>query len=857
MIHNNEKPLRFFDRINKICKIGLLPGSARVDARRYGCQGSHLVNLVNPVKNAHVVLCVFVSLWFSPASFGQSIARTDPNATLFPDSSIVDFSRLLDAPAGKNGFLQTGPNGKFSWSDGRRAKFWGVNISNKSVWTTHDTIDHVVDVLARAGANMVRFEAIDSFGALLDVDGSDSTRKLDRRKLATLDYWTSKLRERGIYYYFDLLDFRQFKPGDGVPEYQQLGRAAKPYAFFDRRLIDLQKEYARQLLTHKNPHTGLRYVDDPALALVEICNEHGLFFKAEMLDSLVEPYGAQLRQLWNRWLLQQYGSRDGIRTVWGQLGGMDALQPSEDPGSYSVGLPLFTPALPPDPAAPQGQPAFVDVRRAPARLRDGVRFLYEMQRGYFSEMKAALRDLGLKVPVTGVVSNEMVPDVASAAAECDFTSENYYADHPTFAGKEWQGSYFFNDANPLRNSSPYMVAPWLAALRWENKPVVVREWATVWPNHYRAIAIPEIAAYASLQDLDAVLLFGYQIARDPNMLSDFDHQCDPVVWGLFGMGAQMFLRGDVAAAPYALDVEYSRDTLFRWPNGLTNLDRAAWFVRVNSRVVDLPQKSARVSKAGTRRRPSGRLLASRAGRPGRPERPKATPENPLRIAIAADDPASLGDVLDRFGALGAPVGRKMLENGLLGASNGQVVRFQNLGMLGVETPRAIALCGELPTNRALPIGSFTLVSPTPIAALMAVSLDGKPLDRSRQYIVKMVSRAENTNQALEPAPAGAPGKFRLKEWGKAPVLTFGRPGKAMILKHNGKPILSLGMEEGTWELLVKDGRATLVCDTGSIRGTLLGKSITTTQSVAMDVESPSPPRAAANRQARRPAIVAH
>jgi hypothetical protein len=176
----------------------------------------------------------------------------------------------------------------------------------------------------------------------------------------------------------------------------------------------------------------------------------------------------------------------------------------------------------------------------------------------------------------------------------------------------------------------------------------------------------------------------------------------------------------------------------------------------------------------------------------------------------------------------------MLENGVFAASNGQVVRFQGSGMLGIETPRAIALCGELPLNRPLNLGSFTLISPTQIGALMAVSLDGKPLARSSRYVVKMVSRAENTDQQLEAAPAGAPGKFRLKSWGKAPVVTLGRAGKPMILKHNGKPILSLALEDGTWELLVKDGHGTLVCDTGGIPGTLLGKSITTARSIPVE-----------------------
>src|SRR5207244_2529490 len=81
---------------------------------------------------------------------------------------------LLDAPAGKYGFLQA-RNGKFLWPNGKRARFWGVNISNKSVWVDHSTIDNVVEVLARAGCNMVRFEALDSTGGILDIERKNSS----------------------------------------------------------------------------------------------------------------------------------------------------------------------------------------------------------------------------------------------------------------------------------------------------------------------------------------------------------------------------------------------------------------------------------------------------------------------------------------------------------------------------------------------------------------------------------------------------------------------------------------------------------------------------------------------------------
>src|SRR5258708_6118027 len=302
----------------------------------------------------------------------QTPGKTDPYRALFPDSSIVDFKYLLHAPAGKHGFLTTDKNGHFVWPDGQRAKFWGVNISNRSVFVKKDEIDRVVDVLARAGTNMVRLEALDSTGALVDIPGGSSSRVMNQQQLGIVDYWTFKLRERGIYYYLDLLDFRQFKEGDGVPAFDQIGRAAKPYAFFDRRLIDLQKEYAQQLLLHQNPLTGLKYVDDPALALVEICNEHGLFFKATNLDNLVEPYGAALRQLWNRWLTSKYGSRDGLKTAWGNAESGPVLANNEDPASYTVALPLFTPLGMSN--VTNQAPTALDGRRMPVRVADVVQF---------------------------------------------------------------------------------------------------------------------------------------------------------------------------------------------------------------------------------------------------------------------------------------------------------------------------------------------------------------------------------------------------------------------------------------------------------------------------------------------------
>ena len=50
-------------------------------------------------------------------------------------------------------------------------------------------------------------------------------------------------------------------------------------------------------------------------------------------------------------------------------------------------------------------------------------------------------------------------------------------------------------------------------------------------------------------------------------------------------------------------------------------------------------------------------------------------------------------------------------------------------------------------------------------------------------------------------------------------------------------LVSIGMTDGTWELTVQKGKATLVCDTPGIRGTLLGRGFTTSPNAVVTVES--------------------
>lgn len=741
-----------------------------------------------------------------------AMAQANLGEFTLPASCNLDFSYTLQKPAGKKGFLKVSPEGKFQWGDGSRARFWGINVASTRLNIPPSQIDAVVKNFAKAGLNLVRLEAADNRNCLLGAaDGADS-RHFDPQYLDRLDYWMHALRKNGICYYLDLLDFRTFRPGDGVINAEQLDRAARPYAVFDKKLIELQKEYATNLLTHRNPYSGLRPIDDPAFAMMEICNEHGFFLYPEKLETLVEPYRTNLLGMWNQWLRDTYGTRDKLKAWWGQWQGTMTLLPEEDPFLSTVKLPLLSP--------PKKNMEKLDVLRSPTRTRDGVRFLYLVQQNYFKEMYAHLRAIGAKIPITAVVSNEILPDLLSVANTCDFLAGNWYGEVERFDSRT-PGVRYYNNRNPLRIDSATSLAPFTAALRWNKKPVVIREFATSSPNYWRGTSVPEMLAYASLQDYDAVLLFAYQTNRAPNgmqanELNDYAFQADPVVWGTYAVAGQAFLTKAIRPAKTAVTVTLPEEYLFGGLTRAGNLYRASWSHRVKS-AFSPPINMMDYLSPGDRSKEEAQLANYLTGKQAK---------LPVRAGAVYD-----GDWV---------------------SDTGEIRRTTREGRLTISTSRLRVISGEFLPNRVYDLGGgIRFTTPTPIATLMLYSLDGRPVQTSQHLWVKMVSRAENTGQQLAPSPENSIAEFMLKAPGSAPVQTYGKPSKqAAMLWLNAnqkgeKCAIAIWMQDGTWEVVLQRGKATVWCDTPGIAGKAFGSKFETneeSQEVAFK-EAPAAPNA--------------
>ncbi len=251
---------------------------------------------------------------------------------------------LLDAPAGKSGPV-TVRGGRFFTGD-RRIRFWGVNVCFGACFPDEDAAPTVAARMAKFGINCVRFHHMDMRAFPGGIFADRKLEQLSPEALARFDRFFAELKRNGIYTNLNLHVSRWWSRAHDWPGAAELEDFDKMLDIFHPELIAAQKKYARDLLGHRNPHTGLTYAEDPAVAMVEITNEDSLFMWSapRMLPRLPEPYAKLLAAEWNAWLATRYGDDARLKEAW-QAGasplGEDLLR---DPRFSSLGARTPPPA---------------------------------------------------------------------------------------------------------------------------------------------------------------------------------------------------------------------------------------------------------------------------------------------------------------------------------------------------------------------------------------------------------------------------------------------------------------------------------------------------------------------------------
>ena len=200
--------------------------------------------------------------------------------------------------------------------EGKRVRIWGVNTCFGANFPSQADAERIAARLAAAGVNGVRFHHMDTSAWPNGILDPKDPLKLHPEAVERLDYFIDQLARRGIYANVNLHVGRGPSKALGLPPSGE--NYDKVVGLFTPALIDAQKQYARDILTHVNAYRKVRYADDPAVGFVEITNEDSLFMwgARARLQSLPGFYAKLLQAKYNAWLKTRYGSTVSLRQAW-------------------------------------------------------------------------------------------------------------------------------------------------------------------------------------------------------------------------------------------------------------------------------------------------------------------------------------------------------------------------------------------------------------------------------------------------------------------------------------------------------------------------------------------------------------
>ena len=453
----------------------------------------------------------------------------------------LDAQAWLDKPAGRHGAVRM-VGDHFELADHAPIKFWGTNLAYGSNCAPPKAVaDATAARFAQFGINAVRLHKFTYSKKGNGIcDENDSTR-FDPQALDQLDYFASQLKNRGVYFGWSHTYCFNVKPGDRskLLAYDEIVHAfpgGNTYAFihFAPDVQDLLIDMVVNLLNHRNPHTGLRYSEEPALCFIELQNEDDIFFyTSDHALNACPTYKKHFMERFGKWLLKKYETREGLRRAWEQ-----ALRNNESPAEGTVAI--------------QANPWFFSEDHLPGtagggkrRLLDTAAFFHEVQDEFYGKFVKAIRATGYKGPLNGSPwqAPSGLPELYNLKSDYQV---GYIDRHNYFGGK-------LGDSMLGKPGSGYLSTGLQQVI---DRPFGLSEWITVYPSLYSAEGPVLLAAYGmGLQGWDAS--YEFQSQARTRVYSDRVGTLPWGVWdadtptqiGQYPLLARMIARGDVKESP--------------------------------------------------------------------------------------------------------------------------------------------------------------------------------------------------------------------------------------------------------------------------------------------------------------------
>ena len=477
---------------------------------------------------------------------GEGWVPATPCTEVAPGSAL-DFSRFgfADGPCGKQGrIVARGENFEFENRPGVAQRFMGVNFCSTGNYLPPEESRRLVGNLVRLGYNSVRIHHHDdewakalekrrSGGANIPGDAHVSPPD---DAMSRLDSLLASCRECGVYAATDLYVSRKVAWRDIGEERDgniPVNRF-KVLLHFHEGAFSNYLAFARSFLNHVNPHTGLRYAEDPTLAWLSLVNEGNLG------NWDIAPYrefeGVVLPK-WRAWLAERRAADPEYEMVPDILPDAVLEIPKDD---HVVAF---------DDASMSNAGTF----SARAHVIAFQQFLASLEAGFLRKMRVFLRDeMGCRALLTNMNGWRFTAPEQNVRDAFDCVDDHFYYAHPAFLGPNWTLPARIADKYPTSiGKADEFGVPYGVTRRLFGHPFSISEYNYCPPWEHRASCAFLLGATATLQGWSALWRFDWTaggagaVDSSKKSLNHFDMAGDPVATMTERAIVCLFLRRDL------------------------------------------------------------------------------------------------------------------------------------------------------------------------------------------------------------------------------------------------------------------------------------------------------------------------
>ncbi|MCF8225618.1 MAG: hypothetical protein K9J30_07040 [Bacteroidales bacterium] len=659
----------------------------------------------------------------------------------FKDNALLDLRYLNEDEAGMHGFIGLSEDGEsFIRGDGEFIRFWPVNGGGSTRGMSDEELAWHARFLAKQGVNMNRWH-----GSINPSGKGTELFELDTAEVEAIWRFVAAMKKEGIYSTISPFWAHNGHMGGWVPEEWGIegysgNDALWEVMYFNDRLKDAYKQWVKYLYTKENPYTGIALKDEPAVGLIQIKNEDGVFFWT--MQGIKPELKRLVGELFADWAADKYGSIEKAYRAWDDL-----HMEGDDPRDGILDIyPTWN--------------LLQDVSGGTAaRMADQTEFFAYRQRKFYDEIHDYYRnELGCSQLINPnnwkTASPAKMNDLERYTyLGCEVPAVNRYFD-PGHYGENngWRidPGHFYQGRSCLKNPLKLPVNVKQTA----GAPFIVTESGWNLPHVYQSEAPALISAYQSLTGHDAYYWF-YITSVNYMEFPYFEFTRDSL--GRHAMNRWTYSTpGGIAQFPaYAL--------LFR----MGYISQGETVVHEIRRLDDMWERKLPLISEETSFDPNRDQLDDiTTGKADSKINPYAFLTGPVKATYG-------GDPSETYVSKKLP-GLIDMEEGTVESVTGELFLDHRNGIFRFESPKAAGISGFLGHEGNYDLKDFSLETYNDYITVGLISMDDLPLSESNKILVQTGTTYRPTGWEQEPFEFINNGDtlqgFKIRDTGRMPWL---------------------------------------------------------------------------------------